>query len=50
MKMVHSLLMILIIDDGNGITLFLDDTRENNSKRICLKSNTANWKEKLGII
>lgn len=36
MKMVHSLLMILIIYDGNGITMFLDDTRENNSKRICL--------------
>lgn len=35
--MVHSLLMILIIYDGNGITMFLDDTRENNSKRICLK-------------
>lgn len=35
--MVHSLLMILIIYDGNGITMFLDDTKENNSKRICLK-------------
>lgn len=35
--MLHSLLMILIIYDGNGITMFLDDMRENNLKRICLK-------------